>query len=62
MAYLTVRQLITKDSRYIIQMEYTGHPSAKPRWVFRFLNSFISEHGTYDEALRAAIEYDLNRF
>lgn len=56
------REYISKDGRYIIQTEFTGHESAKPRWVLRFCSNYISEHETYDEAIQAAIDYDLARF
>ncbi len=55
------RGYITKDGRYIIQMEFTGHESAMPRWVLRFCNKFISDHTTYDEAMQSAIDYELAR-
>lgn len=49
------RQALQSDPRYTIGTEWTGHPSARPRWVIRFAGERIEDHATKGAALvRAA--------
>ncbi len=39
-----------KDRRYTITAEFTGHISAKKRYVVRFCDSYVNEWATRHEA------------
>ena len=50
-----------KDNRYTIGLEYTGHISAKPRFVLRFCGEFITDKSTKEHAEVEAVKHAENR-
>jgi hypothetical protein len=48
---------ISKDARYTITQEYTGHPSANPQFVIRFCGDWVGSSQFYTSAVMRAIGY-----
>ena len=51
----------SKDSRYTITQEYTGHPSAKPQFVIRFCGEWVDSNQFYASAVVRAVGHNAER-
>ena len=52
---------ISKDSRYTITQEYTGHSSAKPQFVIRFCGECVDSRQFYTSAVVRAAGHNAER-
>jgi hypothetical protein len=52
---------ISKDTRYTIAKEYTGHPSANPQFVIRFCGDWVGSSQFYTSAVVRAVGHNAVR-
>ena len=46
---------LKSDARYTVTREFTGHASARPRFVLRFCGEWIESFATYPAAVVRAV-------
>ena len=52
---------LSKDSRYTITKEYTGHESGKPQFVIRFCGEWVGSSQFYTSAVVRAVGHNAER-